>query len=65
MKLYKTKSKYAYSILGEKSPRIDSNAYYIIISSSIYFPYCVIIKRSDGKSFCGEQKWIVPKSSLY
>lgn len=65
MKYYHTKCKYAYSILGEKPPLIDSSAKYIIIALSLHFPHCVIIQRSDGDIFCGEQKWIVPKSSMY
>lgn len=65
MKYYKTKCKYGYSILGEKPPLIDSDAKYIIIASSFHFPHCVIIQRLDGKIFCGEQKWIVPKNSIY
>ncbi len=65
MKFYKTKCKYAYSILGEKPPLIDSEADYIIIAPSFNFPHCVIIQRSDGNTYYGEQKWIVPESSMY
>lgn len=65
MKSYRTICKYGYSILGEKPPVIDTDAEYIITASSVHFPYCVIIQRLDGEIFCGEQKWIVPKSSMY
>lgn len=62
---YKTKCKYGYSILGERPPRLDTNAKYVIIGQSKFFLHCVIIRRLDGKRFLGEKYWIVPQNSLY
>lgn len=61
----KTHCHYGYSILGEKPPKIDVDADYIIVCQSIYFPNCVIIKRKDSCSYDGNTQWIVPKSSMY
>ena len=65
MKKYKTKCIYSYSILGEDPPQLDDKAKYIIIGQSKFLPHCVIIQRTDKKSFRGEKVWIVPESSLY
>lgn len=61
---YKTKCKYGYSILGERPPRLDTNAKYVIIGQSKFFLHCVIIRRLDEKRFLGEKYWIVPQNSL-
>lgn len=65
MKSFKTICQYGYSLLGEKPSRIDNTVEYIVISESIYFSHCVIIRRKDLCSFKGKKQWIVPKNSLY
>ncbi len=65
MKYYKTTCKYGYSILGGRPPKLDTETNYIIAKQSKFFPYCVIIQRADGKSFFGENTWIVPADSMY
>lgn len=63
-KTYKVNCQYGYSITGEKPPKLDETAEYIIISESKYFEYCVIIKRVDGKKYLGNDTWIVPERNL-
>ena len=65
MNQYKTKCTYGYSVLGERPPKLDSQAKYIIIGQSIFFPHCVIIQEVNGKIFEGEKNWIVPRNSIY
>lgn len=65
MKEYKTKCTYGYSILGECPPKLDTQAKYMIIEQSKFFPNCVIIQRIDKENFQGEKVWIVPQSSVY
>lgn len=62
---YRLKCKYGYSILGERPPQLDISAKYVIIGPSKFFSHCFIIQRLDGKSFLGENRWIVHENSLY
>lgn len=65
MKQYKTKCTHGYTILGERPPKLDPQAKYVIIEQSKFFTNCVIIQRIDGKTFQGEKIWIVSQSSMY
>ena len=65
MQEYKTKCIYGYSILGERPPKLDPTARYIIIAESNFFPNCIIIQRADKNYYKGENTWIVPETSIY
>ena len=65
MQRYRTKCVYGYSILGERPPKLDSTAEYIIVSRSKFFPNCIAVQRADGSYYNGKRMWIIPETSIY
>ena len=64
MNVYKINCERGYALLNESPPKLDPNALYVIKGKSIYYRYCVIIKRVDGKEYLGNDTWIVPENTL-
>lgn len=64
-KKYRTNREYGYSILEHHRPKIDVDAEYFIESYAASFDNRPIIIRVDGKSFYGNEKWIVDSHNLF
>lgn len=55
---------YGYGTLGRKPTVLDTNAEYVILKKSFYYPFCYWITRVDGKEYKGETKWLVHICSI-